>query len=145
MADWRKDLSDILEKRVRASRAEQESAQFEAFLKNIAGPALRDVAEELNRHKRETQVREAPASLILTVRHGDVEEIAFRVLKRSVPYGILPYAEVRLRKGLRLVKTDGVFRDAPTNYGLNDVTRDDIIQCFLKHYSMVLDAQQPSA
>lgn len=140
--DWRKELGGILEGRARASRAEQENAQFEGFLQRVATPALRQVADELVQHNRDASVREAPASIMLTVRNGDVEEIAFRVLKRSMPTGLVPYAEVRLRKGLRLVKTESVFRDSPPPYTLDDVTADDVIRCFLRHYRMVMDAEQ---
>jgi hypothetical protein len=142
MSDWRKELGGILEGRTRASRAEQENAQFETFLQQVASPALNELADELKRHKRDAQVRTAPAAIQLTVRNGDIEEIAFRVLKRSVPNGIVPYAEVRLRKGLRLVKTEGVLRDTPAVATIEEASRDDVIQCFLKHYRMVLDAEQ---
>jgi hypothetical protein len=140
--DWRKELGGILEGRARASRAEQETAQFEAFLQRVAAPALQQVAEELGRHGREGIVRTAPASATLTVRHGETEEIAFRVLRRSVPTGLMPYAEIRLRKGDRLVKTDGTFRDRGQAFALDDVTAEDIIRCFLKHYRTVMDAEQ---
>jgi hypothetical protein len=144
MTDWRKELGGILEGRVRASRAEQENAQFEAFLRQVAAPALKELTEELVSHKREAQVREAPAAILLTVRNGDVEEIAFRVLKRPAANGIVPYAEARLRKGVRIVRAEGFLRDAATPYVLEDVTKEDIIRCFLKYYRMVLDAEQPA-
>ncbi len=140
--DWRKELGGILEGRSRSSRAEQETAQFDAFLQRVVAPALRQVSEELSHHGREASVRSAAASVALTVRNGDIEEIAFRVMRRSVPSGILPYAEVRMRKGLRLVKTEGNFREAGQAYALDDVTAEDVIRCFLKHFRMVLDAEQ---
>ncbi|MDD5705586.1 MAG: hypothetical protein PHR35_06650 [Kiritimatiellae bacterium] len=142
MSDWRKELGGILEGRARASRAEQENALFEAFLRQVATPSLRELADELIQHKRDAQVREAPAAILLSVRNGDVEEIAFRIIKRPAATGVLPYAEVRLRKGLRLVKVESFLRE-PTvpSYGLDDVTKDDIIRCFLKHYRMVLDSE----
>ena len=142
MSDWRKELGGILEGRARASRAEQENAQFDVFLQQVAAPALNELAEELKHHKRDAQVRSAPAAIQLTVRNNDVEEIAFRVLKRSVPQGLVPFAEVRLRKGLRFVKNESVFRDPPASATLDDITHEDIIQCFLKHYRIVLDADQ---
>ncbi len=142
MSDWRKELGGILEGRARASRAEQENAQFEAFLGQVASPALNEIAAELREHKRDAQVRAAPVAIQLTVRNGDVEEIAFRVLKRSVPNGIVPFAEVRLRKGQRLVKTESVFRDPPALATLEEITKEDVIHCFLKHFRMVLDAEQ---
>ena len=142
MADWRKELSGILERRTRASRAEQENALFDEFLQNVAGPALNELATELERHGRDAQIRTLPAAMQLVVRYGDVEETAFRILKRSVPNGLVPYAEVRLRKGLRLVKTESVLRDTPTLTLLEEINSGDVINCFLKHYRMVLDSEQ---
>jgi hypothetical protein len=142
MSDWRKELGGILEGRARASRAEQENALFDTFLQQVAAPALNDLAAELKQHNRDAQVRTLPAAIQLVVRHGEAEEIAFRVLKRSIPNGIVPFAEVRLRKGLRLVKTESVFRDPPAQAILEEVRQEDVIRCFLKHYRMVLDAEQ---
>lgn len=145
MSDWRKELSGILEKRARASRAEKESAQFEKFLQEVAKPALEELAEELKLHNRMSQIRLTPASILLTVRNEDTEEIAFRVLKRSVPTAIVPYAEVRLRKGLRFVKMESTLRDTTEPIAVQNSTKDDVINCFLRHYKMVLDAEQPKA
>ncbi len=145
MSDWRKELGGILEGRVRASRAEQENAQFEAFLRQVAAPAFKELTEELARHGREAQVREAPAAILLTVRNGDVEEIALRVLKRPASNGIVPYAEARLRKGGRIVRAEGFLRDPTTQYTLDDVAKEDIIRAFMKYYRMVLDAEQPAS
>ncbi len=138
MADWRKELGNILEKRARASRAEQENAQFEAFMRDVAAPALNDLAEELRKHDRNATVRTAPAAMVLAVSNGDSEEISFRVLRRSVPNFVVAYAEVRLRKGQRLVRMDTNIKEGQAP--LSETTEDDIIACFLKYYAMVLDS-----
>lgn len=139
MSDWRQELGGILGGKSKATRAEQENAVFEGFLTKIAVPALRQLAEELGRHGREAMVRDAPASAMLTVRNGAITEITFRVMKRYVPSGILPYAEVRLAKGQRFVNHDGVFREAGQPYTLEDITAEDIIRCFLKYYRTILN------
>jgi len=141
MSDWRNELGEILEGRLRATRAEQENAQFEAFLDAVALPALNEIAEELSRkHGRLAQVRRAPASVTLSVRMGDVEEISFRVMKHFVQTGILPQAEVRLNRGTRLVKYESMFREEPHNYRITDVTAQEVIATFLKHYRLVMDS-----
>ena len=111
MADWRKELGSILEKRARASRAEQENAQFEAFMRDVVAPALNDLAEELRKHDRTATVRTAPAAMVLSVSNGESEEISFRVLRRSVPNFVVAYAEIRIRKGQRLVRMDTNIKD----------------------------------
>ena len=140
MADWRQELGSILEKRARASRAEQENAQFEAFMRDVAAPALNDLAVELRKHDRNAIVRTAPAAMVLSVSNGESEEISFRVLRRSVPNFVVAYAEVRLRKGQRLVKMDTNIKEGQSP--LSETTQDDIIACFLKYYAMVLDSNQ---
>ena len=140
MADWRQQLGSILEKRARASRAEQENAQFEAFMREVVSPALNDLAAELRAHDRNAVVRSAPAAMVLSVSNGEFEEISFRVLRRSVPNFVVAYAEVRLRKGQRLVRLDTNIKEGQVP--LAETTQDDIIACFLKYYAMVLDSDQ---
>jgi hypothetical protein len=143
MADWRIELSGILGGKARATRAEQENAIFEAFLDATAMPALSEVAEELiGKHGRDAQLRRAPASATLSVRSGDVEEITFRVMKHFVQNGIVPRAEVRLNRGQRFVKYESLFRDDPQALPISEVTRGDIIACFIKYYRMVMDQNQ---
>lgn len=143
MADWRNELNGILGGRARVTRAEQENAEFEAFLQRVALPALSEVAEELKgNHGRDAQVRHAPASVTLSVRAGDIEEITFRVMKHFVQNGILPRAEVRLYRGQRYVKYESMFKDDPQNYPISGVTPEEVIACFLKYYRLVMDAGQ---
>ncbi len=145
MADWRNELSGILGGKARSTRAEQENAQFEAFLDTVALPALNEVAEELTgKHSRDAQVRRAPASVTLSVRAAEVEEISFRVMKHFVQTGILPRAEVRINRGTRLVKYECMFKDDPQNYPIAEVTTQEIIATFIKYYRMVMDPGQTS-
>ena len=140
MADWRNELSGILGGKARVTRAEQENAVFEAFLDATAIPALNEIAEELiGKHGRGVQVRRAPASATMSVRLGDVEEVTFRVMKHFVQSGILPRAEVRLNRGQRFVKYECMFRDDPQTYPISEVSKDEVIGCFLKYYRMVMD------
>ena len=71
------------------------------------------------------------------------EEMSFRVLRRSVPNFVIAYAEIRLRKGQRLVRMDTNIKDGQVP--LAETTQDDIISCFLKYYAMVLDSDQQAA
>lgn len=143
MADWRNELSGIIGGKARVTRAEQENALFEEFLDTVALPALTEVADELNgKHGRDAQVRRAPASVTFSVRTVDVEEISFRVMKHFVQNGILPRAEVRLNRGQRFVKYESMFKDDPQNYPITEVTKEEIIGCFIKYYRMVMDKSQ---
>lgn len=139
MADWRNELNGILGGKARVTRAEQENAEFEAFLDATAMPALAEIADELSgKHGRDAQVRRAPASATLSVRAGEVEEITFRVMKHFVQSGIVPRAEVRLNRGQRYIKYESMFKDDPQTYPMSEVTKDEVIGCFLKYYRMVM-------
>ena len=143
--DWKRELDGMMVSRAGVTRAEQENAEFERFLDDVAFPALSEVAVELNtRHGRDAQVRRAPASVSLQVRRDDEEEITFRVMKHFVQTGILPRAEIRLNKGAMLVKYQSMFRPEPQNYQSSDVTADDIIHCFLRYYAMVMGGSSSS-
>lgn len=140
MSDWRSELNSIIVNKAHATRAEQENARFESFLDSTAMPALQEVAGELvNRHEREVQVRRSPATATICVRSNGVEELTFRVMKHFVQSGILPRAEARINRGQRFVKFEGMFRDDPQAYSIGDVTKSDVINCFLRCYRMLME------
>ena len=136
---WRAELGKMLDSRSKTTRAESETARFAGFVAQVAMPALKELAEELIRHGRRVTVRETSASVTLTVNHAETEEIAFRVLSRSLPAGLVPYAEIRLHKGQRLVKTEGKFKPADAQGTIEHVKVADIIVCFLAHYRTAVD------
>jgi len=139
--DWKSELGSIMEGKARVTRAEQENADFEAFLDTVAVPGLTEISEELiKKHNRDAQVRRAPASVSLSVRVNDMEEISFRVGKQYVQNGILPRAEVRINRGQRLMKYESMFRADPQNYSISAVTKEDVITTFIKFYRMGLDS-----
>ena len=146
MADWRQELDSIFEGRARAARAEQENAEFDAFLDGVALPALQDLAQEFNgRHEMDARVRRAPGAAAIAVYGDGVEEINFRILKHYCQNGILPSAGVRVNRGAYLARYEVMFKpDDDTDYRLSDVTKDDVIACFLKYFRMVRDGGSPA-
>ncbi len=139
MADWKQDLETIFFSDSQASRAERENARFVRFLREVATPALKEIAEELRRLGRTANVREAPASTILTVyrENGNVEEICYSVTRQYVNDGILPRAQARVvRTNSRSSTHDNPFRPEGVSYTIDDVTHDDVIQSFLGFYRM---------
>ena len=135
MADWRKELGKIVTGKGSATRAELENAQFEAFLKEVATPALKQIASELSQYGRDTAIREAPASVVLTVRRYGIEEVVFRIVRRQISSGIVAYAEARLAKGTHFARHDVAFGEA--NTPIDQVSEQDIIAAFLKIYRLI--------
>ena len=140
MADWKSELGEIISSKARTSRAQQENEIFEDFLDEVAIPALKTIADELNaNHGREALVRRAPASATINVRYDDNDEITFQVMKHFVQTGILPRAEVRLSRGQKMLKYAGMFKDDPQNYPISKITKEAIIKSFLKYYRLTMD------
>lgn len=138
MADWKLELEDIFLSDSSASRAERENARFAKFLREVATPALTEIAEEMRRLGRTATVREAPASTILTVyRDANVEEICYSVIRQFVNDGILPRASVRVvRTNSRSTSHDEPLRPMDERYTIDDVTKEDVIRSFLVFYRM---------
>ena len=138
MADWKQELENIFLSDSQASRAERENARFVCFLREIATPALEEIAEEMRRLGRVASVRAAPASTILTIyRDGNVEEICYSVTRQYVNDGILPRANARVvRMNARTTNHDEPFRPEGVKYTIDDVTKEDVIRSFLTFYRM---------
>jgi len=137
--DWRVELGKIVDGRSKATRAEIETARFAEFVNTVVKPALEELAQELNQHERTSIVRITSASATITVSSGDTEEISFRILSRSLPAGSVPYAEIRLHKGQRLVKSEAAFKSVNATFTIDQVKASDIISCFLSYYRTALD------
>lgn len=139
MGDWKLELEDIFLSDSQASRAERENARFVKFLREVATPALTEIAEEMRRLGRTASVREAPASTILTIyrEDGSVEEICYSVTRQYVSDGILPRANARVvRMNSRTTTHDEPFRPEGVHYTIDDVTKEDVIRSFLTFYRM---------
>ena len=136
--NWKLDLNGMLgTERMRLSRAQKEDLEFQEFLTQEVIPAYTQIVEELSKYNRDVVVRNTGTAALLSVRYGTTEEITFRVFKRDLPVGFVPYAEVRTkeRKGLKVKKTEINFRDGA--YTTNDVKKDDILETFMAAYRAV--------
>ncbi|MEI8242164.1 MAG: hypothetical protein WCI17_02735 [bacterium] len=140
--DWRAELGSIIDNRAKATRAELESARFVQFLESVAMPAFQELGAELGKHDRKVTVRQTTISATISVSSGDTEEISFRILSRSLPAGIVPYAEVRMRKGQRLVKAEGNLKGTNPAGTIEQVAAGDVITCFLSYFRAAMDSGQ---
>ncbi|MCE9612982.1 MAG: hypothetical protein K8T26_01815 [Lentisphaerae bacterium] len=135
MADWREDLGASLN-RAEAQKVETRGSELGRFVADVVVPAFEQIRLELERHGRQVTIRHAATSAALLVTSGGEEEMTYRVQGRMFPIGVVPFAEVRSRerKGLRLLRSENMFRSGKPDYTLRDVTSDEIIQNFLEHY-----------
>lgn len=139
MSDWRSELGSFLIDRNRKSRAEKDAARFREFLTNVALPALQEIGNELKKYGRVTSVRQTEAAAVLSVSMEDEVEMTFYVLYRTqTDATMLPCAEAhyRTRRGQTPSRANVFFRDNSTPYTLEDISKEEIIQGFLKVYRL---------
>lgn len=135
MAQWQQALDSFFVDPDQTPK-ETKLSPFEKFLGEIALPAFEELRPAFEKHGRRVSIRNTPSSAVITVFDGTTEEIMFRLQERTLPDRKLPYAQVRMRErgGLRLVTVEAMLRPGASDYHIEDITKDDVIQCVLQHY-----------
>ena len=80
------------------TRAEQEEADFVSFVANVVRPAYSEIARRLFEKGREITTQETRAACGITVINGNSMEIMFRITGLSMPAGVVPNVEVKMRE-----------------------------------------------
>jgi hypothetical protein len=132
---WRDSLGTFFKQK--SGGQQPPGAELAAFITQTAIPAFESLREELEKHGRDVTIRETPTSAMISVHFMGSEELTYRVQGRTYPNGVLPYAEVRYRerKGLKFLRVESTFRSGAPDYRLDDVTREEIIGNFIRHYT----------
>ncbi len=113
------------------------------FVQNVAMVAFSELREEIEKSGRDVTIRHSESTATIIVYHSGEEEITYRIQSRTFPNGVLPYADIRFkeRKGLKLIRAESMFRSGDPDYRLEDVTKEEVIENFLKHYLPRLKAE----
>ncbi len=140
MANWRQNLDSFF--RDEEGKQQQEASPLAAFIGRVALPALEDVAEELQAHGRAVKIRSTETSATIIVEHNGEEEMTYRIQGRTFPNQVLPYAQVRFRqrKGLRFITVESMIRRGNAQYGMSDITQEEVIQDFIDNYTRRVQA-----
>lgn len=140
MSDWRKNLGSFFEKGEKSKQV-QEGSELARFISGTVLPAFDDLSKELGKHGREVTIRSAVSWAFMTVSHGGEDELTYRVQGRIMSNKTLACADVRYRerKGLRLMRTESMFRPGNQNYSIGDITKEEVIRNFLDHYTRRVD------
>jgi len=135
MADWQNTLDSFFKESEKADN-EPKLTPFESFVTEVAVPAFEELRPALEKHGRRVVVRSSASSAVITVFDGTTEEIMYRLQERTLPDRRLPYAQVRMRErgGLRLVTVEAMLRPGNSDYHIEDITREDVINSVLQHY-----------
>lgn len=107
-----------------------------SFIENVAIPAFAEISGELQKHDRQTNVRNSETSAAIMVYKGREEEFTYRLQGRTFPSGVMPYAEMRFRQrgGLRFITVEEMLRSS-TDCSIRDITRDEVVQHFVRNYT----------
>lgn len=127
--------------RTHNTRAEQEEAEFMAFIEHVVRPAFSRIGQQLADKGRTISTQETRAACGITVRNGSTEEMSFRVMRQSLPTSVVPTIEVKMheRHGLRIQKKSGPLRNASDQIPpLSETTPDDLVRAFGKYYAEAL-------
>ena len=123
------------------TRAEQEEADFVSFVANVVRPAYSEIARRLFEKGREITTQETRAACGITVVNGNSMEIMFRITGLSMPAGVVPNVEVKMRerKGLRVESKKFPLRSpSEKDSTITGISADDIIGCFFSYYEEAL-------
>lgn len=123
--------------RTQNTRAENEEAEFFAFIANVLRPAFSIIAQQLSETGRTLSSQETRAACGITVMHGSTEEMSFRITRQSLPTAIVPLIEVKMheRKGLRIIKKTATLRNSEeVSIAISETTIDNIVDSFFKYY-----------
>lgn len=136
MSEWRKNLGNFFEESSEAELEEKKS-EVEIFIAEVAIPAFEEIAMELQGHGRNITIRESGSSASILVQKNGEEEMSYSIQGRTFPTGTLPYAEIRYRErgGRRLITVESVVRSGSQDYQITDITKDEVIEHFIKEYT----------
>ncbi len=141
MADWRTRLRDSLQAPDK-SRQQKEQLEMSGFIADVVLPAFQDIGEEMAALGRTATIRHTDTTAAINIQFNGEDELVYRIQGRTFPTKTLPFADIRFRerKGLRLIRVESMIRDGATPYSLADITREEIIENFVQHYTRRVEA-----
>jgi len=135
MTDWQNTLDSFFEE-TRETKEITKETELTRFIHNVVNPAFEELRDQLTKHGRQVTIRETESSVAVLVHYQGKEELSYRIHGRLFPNGILPYAEIRVkeRKGLKILSVDSMLRSGTSDYSIEDLKKEEVIEHFLDHY-----------
>lgn len=140
---WKERLKQLIGQE-HPRRADREDVQ--RFLREVVAPALEQVADELTRHGRETDLRVDNDEVSLTVLDGDEEEFFYAVKARTFRKASFAFPEMTFKDDERdtyhraMVYT----HEGARSYGIMGYDTDRVIGSFMYEYDRQLRWQAPT-
>jgi hypothetical protein len=135
MTEWKDNLGTFFAESEKDSDINEEM-NLTKFIESVVLPAFQEISDEMSRHGRHVTQRHTEAASSLIVQHHGEEELRYRIAGQTFPTRILPCTEIRFREraGNRRISVEGLIRSG-SDYQMADITKDEIIEDFVKHYT----------
>jgi hypothetical protein len=135
MEDWKKDLKSFFEVQKIDREFKQEkdetTSRVEKFYASTVRPCLKQLKKELERYGRQVKIAVSSNFAAIDVSHQDRLELNYQSKMR----GINPYPEMYYQdRNGNGIWSEGVFRRGIQKYTIHDLTREVIIENFLREY-----------
>ena len=142
MKDWKKMLASFFEKQKEEKEKKEkkhshEKLRVEEFYSTIVNPAFEELKSELKKHGREVDVfteRRDFASIIVQFEGEEELDYSIEVMLYpglAFPRPVTHYTEWASSRRLRV---EGLLRTGIQDYDISDITKEEIIEHFLKEY-----------
>ncbi len=134
MEDWKRDLKSFFEaqKIDREPREDSETPPLvEKFYASAVRPTLKSLKKELERYGRQVKVAIGSNFAAIDVTHQGRLEINYQIKVR----GTNPYPEIYYQdRNGNGIWSEGAFRRGIQKYTVHDLTKDVILENFLREY-----------
>lgn len=135
MADWQKDVDDLFEAETQKSKLREEEekktkAEVERFYSTVVKPAFEEVKAKLEEHGKKVDVSVGHDYASIVVDRNDYKKYEYRIRVR----GSSPYTEQVYNLEGQRHRAVGWLRDSSGGYSVVDITKEEIINDFLKDY-----------
>jgi choline/glycine/proline betaine transport protein len=133
---WKRTLEELFEAVEAPGRAAPaDPPRVKRFIAEVVVPAFEEVARELQKHGRDVEVKFGDRKAQIQVLHDGEEEFFYAVeanpyRKRDVAFPLVP---LRDAEG-RTYRAEARLRNRPLHEDVTDLTREEIIESFLREY-----------
>jgi hypothetical protein len=142
MKDWKKLLASFIKKQEeergeKTEKRSKEKLRVERFYATVVNPAFEELKAEFKKHGREVDVyteRRDFASIIVNFEGEEELDYSIEVLLSpglAFPRPVIHYTEWASSRRLR---AEGFLRQGIQVYDISDITKEEIIEHFLKEY-----------
>ena len=142
MTEWKDDLRRFFEARSSGETSINAGAGTEVrkFYSSCVKPAFKELRKELGRYGREITIDVGDDHASINIRFRGHLELSYRIVVRGTRPHPESYYHVPTGEGLR---SEGTFKKGARPAEIADLSKDDIIQDFLREYRSSLVAVKP--